>query len=90
MAMEALSHAGHLGKNLLVILNDNEMSIAPNIGALARYSIGSLWLTLIREPKKYVVFCKEIVGERVTRTIQDLEKSVKGSSPKVCYFRIRF
>ncbi|HMO18370.1 MAG TPA: 1-deoxy-D-xylulose-5-phosphate synthase [Oligoflexia bacterium] len=35
MAFEALNHAGHLHKNLIVVLNDNEMSIAPNVGALS-------------------------------------------------------
>lgn len=37
MAFEALNHAGHLQSNLLVILNDNEMSIDPNVGALSGY-----------------------------------------------------
>lgn len=38
MALEAINHAGHLPKtNLLVILNDNEMSISENVGALSRY-----------------------------------------------------
>ena len=38
MAFEALNHAGHLAeKNLIVILNDNEMSIDPNVGALSSY-----------------------------------------------------
>ena len=37
MAFEALNHAGHLGKRLIVILNDNEMSIAPPVGALSSY-----------------------------------------------------
>lgn len=38
MALEAINHAGHLPHtNLLVILNDNEMSISPNVGALSRY-----------------------------------------------------
>jgi 1-deoxy-D-xylulose-5-phosphate synthase len=35
MAFEALNHAGHLHKNLIVVLNDNEMSIAPNVGAIS-------------------------------------------------------
>lgn len=35
MAFEALNHAGHLHRRLIVILNDNEMSIAPNVGALS-------------------------------------------------------
>ena len=37
LAFEALNNAGHLGVNLLVILNDNEMSISPNVGALSHY-----------------------------------------------------
>ncbi len=38
MAFEALNHAGHLKENnLIVILNDNEMSISPTVGALSRY-----------------------------------------------------
>jgi 1-deoxy-D-xylulose-5-phosphate synthase len=38
MALEAINHAGHLPKtNLLVVLNDNEMSISPNVGAIPRY-----------------------------------------------------
>ncbi len=37
MAFEALNHAGALDANLLVILNDNEMSISPNVGAMNNY-----------------------------------------------------
>ena len=37
MAYEALNNAGHLGKRLIVILNDNEMSIAPPVGAMSAY-----------------------------------------------------
>jgi 1-deoxy-D-xylulose-5-phosphate synthase len=37
MAYEALNNAGHLGKRLFVILNDNEMSIAPPVGAMSSY-----------------------------------------------------
>ena len=37
MAFEAMNNAGHLGKRLFVILNDNEMSIAPPVGALSSY-----------------------------------------------------
>ncbi|MGI6038092.1 MAG: 1-deoxy-D-xylulose-5-phosphate synthase [Limnochordia bacterium] len=37
MALEALNHAGSLGTDLLVLLNDNEMSIAENVGAISRY-----------------------------------------------------
>ncbi len=38
MALEAINHAGHLPQtSLMVVLNDNEMSISPNVGALSRY-----------------------------------------------------
>ena len=37
MAFEALSHAGHLKPNMLIILNDNDMSISENVGGLSNY-----------------------------------------------------
>ncbi len=37
MAYEAMNNAGHLKSKMIVILNDNEMSIAPNVGAISRY-----------------------------------------------------
>jgi 1-deoxy-D-xylulose-5-phosphate synthase len=37
MAFEALNHIGHLGARMVIILNDNEMSISENVGALASY-----------------------------------------------------
>lgn len=37
MAFEALNQAGHLGTRLIILLNDNEMSIAPNVGAISSY-----------------------------------------------------
>ncbi|MGP9798457.1 1-deoxy-D-xylulose-5-phosphate synthase [Halomonas sp. 86] len=37
MAFEALAHAGHVNANMLVVLNDNEMSISENVGGLATY-----------------------------------------------------
>jgi 1-deoxy-D-xylulose-5-phosphate synthase len=46
-ALEALNHAGHLGKNLLVVLNDNQMSISATVGALARH------LDRLRETRFY-------------------------------------
>jgi 1-deoxy-D-xylulose-5-phosphate synthase len=37
MAFEALNHAGHLERNLIVVLNQNQQSISPNVGALSRW-----------------------------------------------------
>jgi 1-deoxy-D-xylulose-5-phosphate synthase len=37
LAYEGLNNAGHSGRDIIVILNDNEMSIAPNVGAISKY-----------------------------------------------------
>jgi 1-deoxy-D-xylulose-5-phosphate synthase len=37
LAYEALNNAGHTGRDFIVVLNDNEMSIAPNVGAMSKY-----------------------------------------------------
>src|SRR3954462_12935752 len=56
MAMEALNQAGHLKSRLIVLLNDNEMSIAPAVGALSRY------LNRIKEAQSYHSLKEEIGG----------------------------
>src|SRR4026209_2833516 len=54
MAMEAINQAGHLKSRLIVLLNDNEMSIAPAVGALTRY------LNRIKEAQRYQHWKEEI------------------------------
>ena len=58
MAYEALSHAGSLDKNLLVVLNDNQMSISENVGGLRNY-LTRIWASKtynkIRESGKNVL-----------------------------------
>lgn len=56
MAMEAINQAGHLKSRLIVLLNDNEMSIAPAVGGLARY------LNRIKEAQNYH-YLKEGIGD---------------------------
>jgi 1-deoxy-D-xylulose-5-phosphate synthase len=56
MAMEAINQAGHLKTRLIVLLNDNEMSIAPAVGALTGY------LNRIREAHGYHRFKDEVEG----------------------------
>ncbi|MCX8065009.1 MAG: 1-deoxy-D-xylulose-5-phosphate synthase [Candidatus Hydrogenedentes bacterium] len=88
MAMEALNHAGHLGIRMIVVLNDNEMSIGPNTGALAKYFNKLITAYYYKRAKEDVgSFVKRIVGEKVTRTIQDLEKSVKAFITKGSLFQ---
>ena len=58
MAFEALNNAGDLDANLLVILNDNEMSISPNVGAISNYLARILSghaYTTVREGSKTVL-----------------------------------
>jgi len=46
MAFEALSHIGHLKPNLLIVLNDNDMSISENVGGLSNY-FSRIWASKI-------------------------------------------
>ena len=79
-AFEALNEAGHLGLRLLVILNDNEMSIAQNVGAL------SLYLSRLRSAPWYTKRKKVInrilrkipqVGPRLLKLGEKLKDSLK-------------
>jgi 1-deoxy-D-xylulose-5-phosphate synthase len=56
MAFEALNHAGHLGSKMIVILNDNEMSISENVGALASY------LARVRLDPRYMRLRDDVEG----------------------------
>jgi 1-deoxy-D-xylulose-5-phosphate synthase len=80
MAFEALNHIGHEGKKMTVILNDNEMSIAPNVGAMHNY------LSKIRADKHYKKAKEEVegllkripaVGGTLAKTIERVKDSMK-------------
>jgi len=77
MAFEALNHAGDLDTNLLVILNDNDMSISPNVGGMSNYFAkvlsGKLYST-VREGSKKVLGVMPPVWELARRA----EEHVKG------------
>jgi len=79
-AFEALNHAGHLNTDLTVILNDNEMSIGKNVGAMAEY------LTKIRTDPMYSKAKRDIeyllkripaIGEGVAKTVERVKDSLK-------------
>ena len=81
MAFEALNHAGIENSNLLVILNDNCMSIDPNVGALKEY------LTDITTSKSYNRFREDIsyvltkiseLGPNAHEIVKKVEKTIKG------------
>jgi len=76
LAFEALNHAGHLKKDLLVILNDNEWSIHRTVGALSNY------LSRARSTKLYRDFRREVRhllrrARRVGRSLDALIEHVK-------------
>ncbi|MCC0182980.1 1-deoxy-D-xylulose-5-phosphate synthase [Aeromonas hydrophila] len=79
MAFEALNHAGDVHKDMLVVLNDNEMSISENVGALnnhlARIMSGKLYTT-IREGGKKVLAGLPPVKELAKRAEEHLKGMV--------------
>ena len=67
MAFEALNHAGDLQqKNLVVVLNDNEMSISPNVGALSSFLSRKLSTPMVRSTKRWARdFLSSLPGDMV-------------------------
>jgi 1-deoxy-D-xylulose-5-phosphate synthase len=79
-AYEALNHAGHSGTNMIVILNDNEMSIAKNVGAISEY------LSKMRTEPKYTKVKQDIefllrripaIGDSVAKTVERVKDSLR-------------
>jgi 1-deoxy-D-xylulose-5-phosphate synthase len=88
MALEAINHAGHLpNTGLLVVLNDNEMSISPNVGAISR----SLNRVRLSKPMQFLADNLEeqfkhfpLFGESLTPELQRVKEGMKRLAvPKV-------
>ena len=81
MAFEALNQAGHLRKNLIVVLNDNEMSISKNVGAfsafLSRKLTGSYYRGLKKEMQGLLQNIPAI-GGNILQFARKAETSLKG------------
>jgi 1-deoxy-D-xylulose-5-phosphate synthase len=81
MAYEALNHAGHLGTRLIVVLNDNGMSISPTVGAIARQ------LNVMRTSRGYVQAKKQTSrllsllpgGKKLQETLRRLKTGAKAA-----------
>lgn len=80
VALEGLNQAGYLKRKMLIVLNDNEMSISPNIGAIPGY------LNRIVQGQTYMRFKKEVekmvssvprIGPRIFRVIKDTVDAMK-------------
>jgi 1-deoxy-D-xylulose-5-phosphate synthase len=81
MAFEALNQAGHLRKNLIVILNDNEMSISKNVGAFSSFVSRKLTGNYYRELKKEMQgLLAQIpaIGHNILKFARRAENSLKG------------
>ncbi len=81
LAFEGMNQAGHLKKNLVVILNDNEMSISPNVGALSSYlsrlMTGNFYTKFRQETKNFLQGIPR-VGETMFTLAKRTEDSIKG------------
>ena len=94
MALEALNHVGSSRTRMIVILNDNEMSISKNIGGINKL------LTRLRAKKKYTISNKKgrkiiekipLVGNYIVRGVTKLKKSIKQLIlPKMYFEEIGF
>ena len=79
LAYEALNNAGHSGRDLLVILNDNEMSISPNVGAISQYLTSITANPFYNRVKEEVKWILERVplGEPVSELARRVEQNFK-------------
>jgi 1-deoxy-D-xylulose-5-phosphate synthase len=81
LAFEGLNQTGHLNRNLIVILNDNEMSISPNVGAFSSYLnrlMTGQFVNRFREDIKAFLETLPSIGKSVLRFAKQAEESLKG------------
>lgn len=80
MAYEALNNAGHLRKNFLVILNDNEMAISKNVGSISKYLNRLITTPIYNRLKKdmeQLIYKIPSLGPNVVKTSHKLEEGIK-------------
>lgn len=80
MAFEALNHAGHLQTKLIVVLNDNEMSIASNVGALSEYLMRLRTQPVYfrsKEEMEYLLRRIPRIGTRLLQAVDRVKDAVK-------------
>lgn len=94
MAFEALNHAGHLDPKLIVILNDNEMSISPNVGALSSFLSRKLTGRTMRRLKDHLVDRLgqlSTVGDNILTVLKKSEESFKSFfTPGMLFEALKF
>jgi 1-deoxy-D-xylulose-5-phosphate synthase len=94
MAFEGLNHAGDLGRDLVVILNDNEMSISKNVGALSSFLSRKLTGKTIRRMRDHIeerLMALSSVGENILTVLRKSEESLKGFfTPGMLFEALKF
>ncbi len=94
MAFEALNQAGHLDKDLIVILNDNEMSISENVGAMSSFLSRQLTSKTVRRLRKHIsTRLKELhgVGDRFLNVLKKSEENIKSFfTPGMLFEALKF
>ncbi len=94
LAFEGLNQAGHLDRDLVVILNDNEMSIAQNVGALSSFlsrKLSSRWM--VRFKKDVEAFMRQIprIGDDILNYARKSEESLKNFfTPGILFEALKF
>ena len=81
LAFEGLNQAGHLGKDVIVVLNDNEMSISPNVGALSAYLNRIMTGQLVKRFRRQLKSLLQTIpgiGNSMVKIIKQAEESFKG------------
>ncbi|ABW19150.1 1-deoxy-D-xylulose-5-phosphate synthase [Alkaliphilus oremlandii] len=80
MAFEALNHIGQSQKDIIVILNDNEMSISPNVGGLSNYlnKIRTAPIySKVKDDVEYLISNIPAIGKSVMKTAEKAKDSIK-------------
>lgn len=85
MALEALNHAGHIDTDMIVILNDNEMSISQNVGGISKY------LNRLRTDPKYFKVKDDIESflKRIPAFGKDMYKIAGKAKDSLKYFLVQ-
>ncbi len=81
LAFEGLNQAGHIDQDLIVVLNDNEMSISPNVGALSSYLnrlMTGQFVNRFRDEMKAFLETFPRIGKPALRFAKQAEESLKG------------
>ncbi len=80
VAFEAINHAGGIGQRLLVVLNDNEWSIAKSVGAMARYFSRIRSARLMQRAQQEIqslINAIPVIGPRVDRTLDQIGEVIR-------------